>query len=113
MSKAKVLLSCLLGLTVCCQAEQVALKNGDRLTGAIVSMDGKKLVVNTSYAGDVSIDWGEVAQFSSDKPLVITCTDKQVLSGTVSTEGAERCYRDHTGVTDAGPGRRWRDAVAG
>jgi len=87
MSKAKLLVSCLLGLTLWCQAEQVTLKNGDRLTGAIVSMDGKKLVVNTSYAGDISIDWGEVAQFSSDKPLVITRTDKQVLSGTVSTEG--------------------------
>ena len=87
MSKRIVLLLCLLGIGVVSFAEQVTLKNGDRLTGAIQSMDGKKLVVKTSYAGDVSIDWSEVSQFSSDKPLVITRTDKQVLSGTVSTEG--------------------------
>jgi putative salt-induced outer membrane protein YdiY len=80
---------CLLGFSVLSQAEQVTLKNGDRLTGAIVSMDGKKLVVHTSYAGDVGIDWAEVSNFSSDKPLVITRTDKQVLSGTVATEGED------------------------
>jgi len=78
-----------LGLSILGSAEQVTLKNGDRLTGSIVSMDGKKLVVHTSYAGDVSIDWAEVTQFSSDTPLVITRTDKQVLSGTVSTEGQQ------------------------
>src|SRR4051794_16607885 len=86
MSKLNLLLLCLLGFSLLCHAEQVTLKNGDRLTGSIVSMDGKKLVVNTTYAGDVSIDWSEVTQFSSDKPLVITRTDKQVLSGTVNTE---------------------------
>lgn len=89
MSKLTAVLLCLLSFSVLGSAEQVTLKNGDRLTGGIVSMDGKKLVVHTSYAGDVSIDWSEVTQFSSDKPLVITRTDKQVLSGTVSTEGQD------------------------
>jgi len=89
MLKLNLVLLCLCGFSLLCQAEQVTLKNGDHLTGSIVSMDGKKLVVNTSYAGDVSIDWSEVTQFSSDKPLVITRTDKQVLSGTVATEGQD------------------------
>lgn len=89
MSKLNLVLLCVFGLSIVGHAEQVTLKNGDRLTGAIVSMDGKKLVVKTSYAGDVSIDWSEVTQFSSDKPLVITRTDKQVLSGTVATEGQD------------------------
>ena len=69
-------------------AEQVSLKNGDHLSGSIVSMDGKKLVLKTTYAGDVSIDWAEVSQFSSDKqPLVVTKADKQLVSGTVTAEG--------------------------
>jgi putative salt-induced outer membrane protein YdiY len=71
-------------------AEQVSLKNGDHLSGAIVSMDGKKLVIKTTYAGDVSIDWAEVSQFSSDKDtLVVTKADKQLISGTVSSEGSD------------------------
>ncbi len=71
-------------------AEEVTLKNGDHLSGAIVSMDGKKLVLKTTYAGDVSIDWAEVTQFSSDKqPLVVTKADKQLVSGTVAAEGSD------------------------
>ena len=89
MSKLNLVLLCLCGFSLLCESEQVTLKNGDRLTGDIVSMDGKKLVVKTSYAGEVPIDWSEVTQFSSDKPLVITRTDNQVLSGTVATEGQD------------------------
>jgi putative salt-induced outer membrane protein YdiY len=71
-------------------AEEVTLKNGDHLSGAIVSMDGKKLVIKTTYAGEVSIDWAEVTQFSSDKePLVVTKADKQVVSGTVAAQGSD------------------------
>jgi len=76
--------------TAALQAEQVTLKNGDHLSGAIVSMDGKKLVIKTTYAGDVSIDWAEVSQFSSDKDtLVVTKADKQLVSGTVTSEGPD------------------------
>ena len=75
---------------VAAQAEQVSLKNGDHLSGSIVSMDGKKLVLKTSYAGDVAIDWSEVSQFSSDKDtLVVTKADNQLVSGTVASEGSE------------------------
>lgn len=68
-------------------AEQVALKNGDHLTGTIVSMDGKKLVLKTTYAGEVTIDWDAVDQFTSDQPLVVTKANQQTLTGTVANKG--------------------------
>lgn len=81
------------------QAEEVSLKNGDHLSGAIVSMDGKKLVLKTTYAGEVSIDWAEVSQFSSDKqPLVVTKADKQLVSGTVAAEGSDVMVTTAQGV---------------
>jgi len=67
-------------------AEQVSLKNGDHLTGTIVSMDGKKLVLKTAYAGDVAIDWDSVEQFISDQPLVVTKSNQQTVTGTVKSE---------------------------
>jgi len=82
----KSLLTLLLCAGVIAGAEQVSLKNGDHLTGSIVSMDGKKLVLKTAYAGDVSIDWGSVDQFTSDQPLVVTKSNQQTLTGTVKTE---------------------------
>ena len=81
------------------QAEQVSLKNGDHLSGSIVSMDGKKLVIKTTYAGEVSIDWAEVSQFSSDKDsLVVTKADKQLVSGTVTSEGTDILVTTAQGV---------------
>ena len=35
-------------------ADQVTLKNGDRLTGTVVKSDGKTLVLHTDAAGDVT-----------------------------------------------------------
>ena len=75
------------GATV--NAEQVSLKNGDHLTGTIVSMNGKKLVLKTAYAGDISIDWDSVDQFISDQPLVVTKANQQTVTGTVKSQGAD------------------------
>ncbi len=70
-------------------AEQVTLKNGDRLSGTIVGMDGKKLTLKTDYAGEVALDWSAVAQLSSEQPLVVIRSDKTSLSGTVVTEAPD------------------------
>src|SRR5262249_44258990 len=89
MVKIKV---CALFVCCCCMtihAEQVTLKNGDRLTGDIVSVSDKKLVLKTAYAGPIPIDWDSVAQFSSAQPMVVTRTDKQTVSGAVSTKDSE------------------------
>jgi len=74
--------------TMALHAEQVTLKNGDRLTGSIVNMGDKKLTLKTDYAGAITVDWGAVVQLSSDEPIVVTSADKQVAAGPVSTKDA-------------------------
>ena len=84
----KICLSLLL-LCCCCaslNAEQVTLKNGDRITGALVSFDPKPLPVKTEYAGVFTIDWDSVAQFTSAQPMVVTRTDSQTISGPVTAQ---------------------------
>jgi hypothetical protein len=36
-------------------ADQILLKNGDRLSGTVVKSDGKTLVLHTDYAGDITL----------------------------------------------------------
>ncbi len=80
-------------IIICCcvslYAEQVTLKNGDRLTGTILNVSDKKLTIKTEHAGTVTIDWDAVAQFSSEQTMVVTRTDKRVVSGAVNTKDAE------------------------
>jgi len=84
--------ACVLVVFFCCVAlcaEQVTLKNGDRITGTVLNMSDKKLTIKTEHAGTVIIDWDAVAQFSSEQPMVVTRTDKQVVSGPVNTKDSD------------------------
>ena len=52
-------------------ADTVWLKNGDKLSGKISVFDGGKLLIQTQYAGAVSIDWKEVKTLQSDQELLV------------------------------------------
>jgi putative salt-induced outer membrane protein YdiY len=67
-------------------ADQIAMKNGDRITGTIVKFDGKALLVKSEYAGDLSIKWEAVGGVTSAQPLNIGLKDGQVVVGTVTTQ---------------------------
>src|SRR5271167_740737 len=66
-------------------ADQVTLKNGDRYSGAIVSGDGKTLLLKTEFAGDVTINWDAITAIESSENLNLTLKDGQRLSGKVTT----------------------------
>ena len=68
------------------KADQVTLKNGDRLTGAIVKSDAKTLLLKTEYAGDVNLQWDSVAAITSTQPLHLALRDGQTVVGPVSTK---------------------------
>ena len=53
------------------QADTVWLKNGDRLSGEILLLDGGKLALKTKYAGRVLIDWENIDTLRSDKALLV------------------------------------------
>jgi putative salt-induced outer membrane protein YdiY len=66
-------------------ADQVSLKNGDRLSGAIVKSDGKTLVLNTDYAGDLCLKWDAVQGIQSGEPLHVQLQDGKTVFGPVTT----------------------------
>src|SRR5580692_6705608 len=68
-------------------ADQVTLKNGDRLSGDIIKYDGKNLILKSELAGDVTIPWANVTGLTSTKPLNVTLKDGQRIVGTVTTDG--------------------------
>jgi len=80
-----------LAITICALysrqalADQVSLKNGDRLSGTVVKSDGKTLVLHTDYAGDVSLKWDTVEGIQSSEPLHVQLQDGKTVSGPVST----------------------------
>ena len=80
----------MLWLSVCAalvRADQVTLKNGDRLTGTIVKTDDdtKTLLIKTELAGSVTVEWDAVTGIVSSQPLHLTLSDGRVIVGTVGT----------------------------
>src|SRR5260370_25743919 len=68
-------------------ADQVTLKNGDRLSGTIVKSDedAKTVLIKTDLAGDVTIKWDAVTAIMSSQPLRIILSDGRVIVGRVTT----------------------------
>ena len=64
-------------------ADQVVLKNGDRLSGTIIKSDNENLTLKSEFAGEIKIQWTAIEQLSSDRPIYVLLKDGQVIFGTV------------------------------
>ena len=71
-------------LLLCCHAafaDQLSLKNGDRVSGSIVKSDGKNILVKSELIGDVTIPFDNIASITTDKPLYVGLTDGRTVVG--------------------------------
>jgi putative salt-induced outer membrane protein YdiY len=66
-------------------ADQITLKNGDRLTGTIVKSDVNTLVIKTDYAGAINVKWDAISGIVSSQPLHLVLKDGQTIVGPVTT----------------------------
>ena len=66
-------------------ADQIVLKNGDRLTGTITKSDGDTLLIKTDLAGDVTVQWPAVQGITSTQPLHVATKDGKTVVGAVTT----------------------------
>ena len=80
------------------RADTVVLKNGDHLTGTVVSSDGKELTFKTDFAGEIKVKWPSIAEVKSDKPLYVVTPDKKTVSGDVTTEGVNLVVHTREGT---------------
>lgn len=74
-----VLLTITFSLTLA-RADQVFLKNGDRLTGTIEKMVDGKLTLKSDLAGTITIDFANIRTISSDKPIKVHLNDGTILN---------------------------------
>ena len=99
-------------------ADQVTLKNGDRITGQIVKKDGDKLTVKSELMGEVSIPWSAVTSITSSAPLLVVLPGDRSVTGALSSgegtlqvatqSGTETApLADVAGIRDADEQKQW------
>ncbi len=74
-----------LALTGTGRADEVKLKNGDRLTGTVVKADGKTVTLKTDYAGVITISAEAIDRVSAEGPLYVALADGKTVVGAVTT----------------------------
>jgi putative salt-induced outer membrane protein YdiY len=85
VARSVLLIAILCFLVVSARADQVTLKNGDRLTGTIVKSDAKIMLIKTEFASEVSVQWDAVTSITSTQPLHLGLKDGETVVGTVAT----------------------------
>lgn len=94
MSKLPLLSACVAlalgGAHSAAQADVLTLKNGDRLSGTVLSKEGGTVVLRTAYAGEVKVQWAELAGITTDRPVHVILSDETSLKGTLLPAEAGR-----------------------
>jgi Protein of unknown function, DUF481 len=97
----------LLLIAVCCfaaaplRADEVVVKNGDKLTGQLTDLAQGKLSLKTNYGGVIAIDLKQVDTFATDREITLVLQDGTRVNGKVSP-GANATVL----VTTAGSGTK-------
>ncbi len=84
---ARVLATCCFVAVSAASADEVVLRNGDRISGELVRLDAGKLVIRTPYAGNVSIDWKQVDTLSTDQPVYVFVDEANRVQAVFSQSG--------------------------
>src|ERR1043165_5212129 len=69
--------------TVASAEDEVKLKNGDHLTGKVISLAGGKLLLETTHSGPLKIDWTQVVSVKTDAPIKVKLSTGDILEGKV------------------------------
>ena len=64
-------------------ADEIWLKNGDRITGTVKKMENKVLIFKTPYAGEMSINWDEITALTTDSPIEMVLDDDTSFLGSM------------------------------
>jgi putative salt-induced outer membrane protein len=83
-------------------ADQVTLKNGDRLTGTVVKSDGKTLVLHTDAAGDVTLKLDAIQDIKTEAELHVSLKGGKTAVGPVTTtDGKLKIATKTSGTVEA------------
>lgn len=94
----------LVGLSSIALADQVTLKNGDRITGTVVKGDGKSIVLHTDALGDVTIKFDAIQDIKTEQELHVELKGgKNAVGPVTTTDGKLEVATKTSGTIEATP----------
>ena len=75
-----------LGVAPTVFADQITMKDGDRITGDIVKKDGATLTVKSKNFGTVTLKWDDIANVKTDNPVNVSTADGKTVKANIETQ---------------------------
>ena len=91
----------LLLLAIPALADQLVLKNGDRLTGSVTKSDGKVVVIKTEFAGEVTVKFDAIESVTASGNITVGLGKRTVVGDSVTVKGDEVVVATKTGPVEA------------
>ena len=66
------------------RADILVMKNGDRVTGAVVKKDGQSITLKTAGFGTITAAWDQVASLQAETPLTVVLQGGKTVQGPLS-----------------------------
>jgi putative salt-induced outer membrane protein len=80
--------ACAILFAAAASADQITMKDGDRISGDIVKKDGDTVTVKSKNFGIVTLKWADVAAVKSDQPINVSLAGgKNVKAGIETRDG--------------------------
>jgi hypothetical protein len=99
-----LLLTALFALSSTSFADQITLKNGDRLTGTVVKSDGKTLTIHTDAAGDVEVKLDSIQEIKTEAEEHVGLKGGKTAVGPVTTSDGKLDIATKSGTVEASTG---------
>ena len=109
MKKALLLVAVTTLLLMSARADQINLKDGSVIKGKVVQIVDGKLTIKTDALGELKIDFANVANFTTDEPMVVsTTTSAATVTGKIGAGADGKTAVDGTPVNTAEIKNMWR-----
>jgi putative salt-induced outer membrane protein YdiY len=67
-------------------ADQIVLKDGDRITGEVIKKDADKVSIKSKNFGEVTLKWDDIATIKTDQPLNVVLSGDRTVRGNLETQ---------------------------
>lgn len=71
------------------RADKLHFSNGDVLSGSLIRMAANRLTFQSTYAGEITVDWSEVASLVTDDPITVKLDDGRRTQGIARASSAK------------------------
>jgi putative salt-induced outer membrane protein YdiY len=86
------------------RADEILMKNGDRLTGSVVQLDGKNITIKTTAFGLVGAPWDQVASLRTDAPVHIVLQGGRTMTGAIAPANGRLAITSNGSTTEVSTG---------